>query len=162
MRVSIDPLEPSDWPSVRSIYIEGIASGQATFETVAPSWEDWNESHLTRPRLKAVAETGIAGWAALSPVSPRAAYSGVAEVSIYVAEGSRGRGIGKALLSELVRSSEESGLWTLQAGIMAVNAPSIALHAACGFRVVGNRERLGRLGGVWHDVVLMERRSPNS
>lgn len=159
MRFSIDSLEPSDWPFVRSIYLEGIASGQATFETEAPSWQDWNESHLPRPRLKAVGETGIAGWAALSPVSRRAAYSGVAEVSIYVTERSRGQGIGKALLSELVRASEESGLWTLQAGIFAVNAPSIALHAACGFRVVGTRERLGRLAGVWHDVVLMERRS---
>lgn len=159
MRVSICPLEPSDRPSVRLIYAEGIATGQATFETDVPSWESWNESHLASPRLKAVGETGIAGWAALSPVSRRSVYSGVAEVSIYVAKSSRGRGIGRALLAELVRLSEESGLWTLQAGIFAVNAASIALHAACGFRVVGTRERLGRLGDVWHDVVLMERRS---
>ena len=153
-------LGPADWDSVRSIYLEGIASGVATFETEAPSWEAWNAAHLPHPRLKATEESGIVGWAALTPVSLRPVYSGVAEVSIYVAQARRGRGIGKALLTALVRSSEEFGVWTLQAGIFAVNAGSIALHKACGFREVGTRERIGRLGEIWQDVVLMERRSP--
>lgn len=153
-------LGPADWDSVRAIYLEGIASGVATFETEAPSWEAWNTAHLAHPRLKAIEESSLVGWAALTPVSPRPAYSGVAEVSIYVGQVHRGRGIGKSLLMALVRSSEEFGIWTLQAGIFAVNVGSIALHKTCGFREVGTRERIGRLGGIWHDVVLMERRSP--
>lgn len=153
-------VERADWDSIRAIYLEGIASRQATFETEAPSWEAWDDAHLRHPRLKATEASGIIGWAALSPVSRRQSYSGVAEVSIYVGEAWRGKGVGKALLSALVRSSEELGIWTLQAGIFSVNAPSIALHKSCGFREVGTRERIGQLGGIWHDVVLMERRSP--
>ncbi len=153
-------VEPGDWDSIRAIYLEGIASRQATFETEAPSWEAWNEAHLQHPRLKAMEALGVIGWAALSPVSHRQAYSGVAEVSIYVSEAWRGKGVGKELLSALVRSSEEFGIWTLQAGIFSVNTASIALHRACGFRGVGTRERIGQLEGVWHDVLLMERRSP--
>jgi L-amino acid N-acyltransferase YncA len=158
--VRIGFLGPADWDSVRAIYLEGIASGVATFETDAPSWEAWNAAHLPHPRLKAVEESSLIGWAALVPVSPRPAYSGVAEVSIYVGQAHRRKGIGKALLTALARSSEEFGIWTLQAGIFAENAGSIALHKACGFREVGTRERIGRLGDIWHDVVLMERRSP--
>ena len=160
MEIAVASFGEDDWPSVRSIYLEGIATGVATFETEAPSWEKWDAEHLAKPRLKAVAGSQVAGWAALSPVSSRRVYAGVAEVSVYVAEAFRGRGVGGRLLGELVRASENSDLWTLQAGIFAVNAPSIRLHAACGFRVVGTRERLGRLGDTWRDVVLMERRSP--
>lgn len=160
MEISVESFGAADWPAVRSIYLEGIATGIATFETEAPPWEKWDAEHLAKPRLKAVASDTMAGWAALSPVSRRSVYRGVAEVSIYVAEAFRGRGIGTRLLTELVRASEDTGLWTLQAGIFALNAPSIRLHAACGFRVVGTRERLGKLGDTWRDVVLMERRSP--
>jgi phosphinothricin acetyltransferase len=159
MGIRIIPLEPDDWPSILFIYEEGIASGRATFETEAPSWESWNDAHFAAPRLKAVEDSRIVGWAALGPAFRRAVYRGVAEVSVYVAEASRGRGIGTALLARLVSSSEDHGLWTLQAGIFSSNRASIALHTACGFRVVGVRERLGQLKGVWHDVVLMERRS---
>ena len=155
----IEPLHRSDWDRARAIFLEGIASGVATFETEAPSWEAWNESHLGEPRLKAVEGHTLVGYAALAPFSRRAAYAGVAEVSIYVSEKWRGRGVGKALLSALVSASEELGIWTLQAGVLTVNPASLALHRACGFRVVGIRERIGRLDGVWHDVVLLERRS---
>ena len=155
----ITSVEPGDWDSIRAIYLEGIATGLATFETEAPAWAAWDESHLRRPRLKAVEGERIIGWAALSPVSRRAVYGGVAELSIFVAAGWRGQGVGKALLSALVSASEETGIWTLQAGIIAENAASIALHRACGFREVGIRERIGRLAGAWRDVVLMERRS---
>src|SRR5215467_4741936 len=133
-----------DWDSVRAIYLEGIASGKATFEIEAPSWESWNQAHFSQPRLKATEGPSVVGWAALSPVSRRPVYSGVAEVSIYVAEAWRGRGIGKELLAALVRSSEEFGFWTLQAGIFAVNTASLAVHRACGFREVGVRERIGQ------------------
>lgn len=152
-------LGPADWDAVRDIYAEGIATRQATFETEVPTWEAWDAAHLPRPRLKATEASRIVAWAALSPVSRRPVYSGVAEVSIYVGEASRGRGIGRALLSAIVRLSEDLGIWTLQAGILAVNKPSLALHEACGFRRVGTRERIGLLDEVWHDVVLMERRS---
>jgi len=156
----IEPIVAGDWEGVREIYLEGIATKVATFETRAPSWEAWDESHLPRPRLKAVEGGTIAGWTALAPVSRRAVYAGVAELSIFIAEGLRGRGVGKSLLTALVAASEELGIWTLQAGIISSNRASIALHRACGFREVGVRERLGSLEGVWHDVVLMERRSP--
>lgn len=155
----ITSVEPGDWDSIRAIYLEGIATGQATFETEAPAWEAWDKSHLRRPRLKATEGERVIGWAALSPVSRRAVYAGVAELSIFVAAGWRGQGVGKALLSALVSASEEAEIWTLQAGIIAENAASIALHRTCGFREVGIRERIGRLAGVWRDVVLMERRS---
>src|SRR5262249_23738251 len=128
-------------------------------ETEAPSWEAWDEAHLPAPRLKAAAGSDLLGWTALSPVSRRAVYSGVAEVSIFVAERARGQGFGKALLSQLIRSSEDLGIWTLQSGIFVSNEASIALHRACGFRLVGVRERIGCVRGVWHDVALMERRS---
>jgi L-amino acid N-acyltransferase YncA len=156
----ITSIQPGDWESIRAIYLEGIATGQATFETEAPAWAAWDESHLRRPRLKATQGKTIIGWTALSPVSRRAVYAGVAEISIFIAAAWRGRGVGRALLSALVAASEELGIWTLQAGIIAGNAASVALHRACGFREVGIRERIGRLDGVWHDVVLMERRSP--
>jgi phosphinothricin acetyltransferase len=155
----VELLSPGDWDDVRRIYLEGIADGNATFETEAPSWEKWDASHRPAPRLVARESSSTVGWAALSSVSSREAYCGVAEVSVYVAAVARGRGVGRALLSELVRRSEDSGVWTLQAGIFPENAASLALHRACGFRTVGRRERLGRLVGVWRDVMLLERRS---
>jgi phosphinothricin acetyltransferase len=157
--ISIRGLDESDWPAVLSIYRQGIATGRATFETDAPGWEKWNASHVEAPRLVAVEDTQVVGWAALSPVSARAVYAGVAEVSIYVADGCRGRGIGMCLLQALVEAAEAAGFWTLQGGIFPSNGPSIRLHLSCGFRIVGTRERIGSLAGTWHDVVLVERRS---
>lgn len=148
-----------DWDAVRAIYAEGIATGNATFETQVTTWEDWDAGHLPTCRLVARKGERIAGWAALSPVSGRCVYAGVTEVSIYVAADARGQGVGKALLAALVEASEQEGIWTLQAGIFPENEASIVLHKRCGFRVVGRRERLGQMDGVWRDVLLMERRS---
>ncbi len=158
--VAIGPMAPADWDEVRRIYAEGIATGNATLETEPPSWESWDSAH--RPDCRLIAREGrqVLGWAALSRVSERCAYGGVAEVSVYVAEDARGRGVGQRLLDELVRASEEAGVWTLQAGVFPENVASIAIHERCGFRVVGVRERLGRLHGVWRDVTLLEKRSP--
>ena len=147
-----------DWPAVAAIFGEGIATRNATFETEAPTWEEWDERHLDEHRLAARSEEELVGWAALSPYSSRACYAGVAEVSVYVADHARGRGIGRALLAELVESARSAGLWTLQAGIFPENATSLALHRALGFREVGVRERLGRLDDVWRDVLLLELR----
>ena len=155
----IDGLRPEDWERVRAIYLEGIATGHATFETAVPSWEKWDADHLRQPRLVARDGSAILGWAALSPVSGRCVYGGVAEVSVYVGAAARGRGVGRALLLELVRTSEVAGIWTLQAGIFPENESSLALHNRCGFREVGRRERLGKLGATWRDVILLERRS---
>ena len=148
-----------DWPAVRAIYVEGIASRNATFETVAPSWETWDRAHRPDCRLVARLDGEFAGWAAVSSVSGRCVYGGVAEVSIYVATAARCQGVGKAEQHGLVRESEEAGIWTLQAGIFPENEASIALHESCGFRAVGRRERIGQMHGRWHDVILMERRS---
>ena len=149
----------TDWPAVRSIYEEGIATGHATFETAAPDWPEWDARHLPHSRLVARADGAVLGWAALSPVSSRCVYGGVAEVSIYVAARARGQGVGRALLAALIAESEHQGIWTLQAGIFPENLPSIALHRRAGFRVVGVRERIGCLRGTWRDTVLLERRS---
>jgi phosphinothricin acetyltransferase len=157
--VSIRPLEPDDWPAVVRIYEEGIATRSATFETSVPDWDAWDRSHLDTCRLVAQDVDYIVGWAALSPVSDRCVYGGVAEVSVYIATRARRRGIGKMLLDALVRESEAAGFWTLQAGVFTDNAVSIRLHERCGFRVVGIRERLGQLDGIWKDVALLERRS---
>ena len=152
-------MDTGDWEAVREIYKEGIDTGNATIETDALPWERWNSNH--RPDCRLVAKDGeqIVGWAALNPVSSREAYSGVAEVSVYVAEHARGTGVGKLLLSSLVSTSESAGVWTLQASIFVENEPSTTLHSACGFRTVGTRERIGRLKGRWRDTLLMERRS---
>jgi phosphinothricin acetyltransferase len=155
----IDKMQTSDWDQVSSIYMEGIATGNATFETHLPDPTSWDTSHLPICRLVARDGGSILGWAALSPVSSRCVYGGVAEVSVYVAARARGKGIGRRLLAALVAESERNGIWTLQAGILAENRASIAIHEACGFREVGRREKLGKLKGVWRDVVLMERRS---
>jgi L-amino acid N-acyltransferase YncA len=159
MNASIEPLRAEDWGDVRRIYLEGIATGNATFETQAPSWENWSASHRNDCRLVAREGNNVLGWAALSPVSDRCVYGGVAEVSVYVAASARGRGLGRKLLESLIESSESAGIWTLQAGIFPENTASIAVHEACGFRAVGVRERLGQLAGRWRDVMLLERRS---
>ena len=158
--VAIERLTPDDWRAVRGIYVEGIATGHATFETDAPSWEIWDGAHRQDARLVARRAGCVVGWAALTRVSGRCVYAGVAEVSVYVAESARGEGVGRALLEALIAASEAAGVWTLQAGIFPENAASIALHERCGFRVVGRRERLGRLASQWRDVMLLERRSP--
>lgn len=157
--VFISPMQPEDWPAVRAIYLEGICTGQATFETQAPSWEQWNGAHLPFARLGARHEGEVVGWAALSPVSPRKAYAGVAEVSVYVAAHSRGLGVGRTLLQQLVAEAEEHGVWTLQAVVFPENAATMALHKRAGFREVGRRERIGKLQNAWRDTILLERRS---
>jgi phosphinothricin acetyltransferase len=160
MNYAVDEMKAGDWEQVRAIYLEGIATGVATFETCAPSWEKWDAGHLRKPRLVARDAAGaVLGWAALSSVSDRCVYGGVAEVSVYVGEGGRGRGVGRALLGALVEASEREGIWTLQAGVFPENAASIRLHLRCGFREVGRRERIGQLNGSWRDTLLLERRS---
>lgn len=154
----IQKMTSEDWPAVKEIYRQGIATGVATFETDVPGWNQWDENHLSHSRLIAKGNE-ILGWAALSPVSGRCVYGGVAEVSVYIAEKARGRGIGKKLLDTLIENSEENGIWTLQAGIFAENEASIKLHKKCGFKIVGKREKLGKLKDIWKDVLLMERRS---
>jgi phosphinothricin acetyltransferase len=158
-QVAIAVMVASDWDDVARIYADGIASGLATFETQVPAWEEWDRAHLPGHRLLARDDGTAVGWAALALVSGRCVYAGVAEVSVYVAAAARGRGIGTALLAALVESSEAGGLWTLEAGILPENEASVRMHERCGFRVVGRRERLGRMRGVWRDVLLLERRS---
>lgn len=173
MHCPILPMLPDHWPAVPEIYREGIATGNATFETEVPDWEKWDGNHLKNCRLDALeslegdvgdcltplVQRKVLGWVALSPASGRRVYAGVADVSIYIANDARGRGTGKALLRALVEESEAQGIWTLQAGIFPENAASIALHKSCGFRKVGVRRKIGRLGDVWRDVLLLERRS---
>ncbi|MDE3191563.1 MAG: N-acetyltransferase [Acidobacteriota bacterium] len=154
----IRALDESDWPRVASIYAEGIATGNATFESEVPSWERWDAAHPSL-RLVAVDHDGVVGWAALSPYSPRRCYRGVAEESVYVAEAARGRGVGRLLLDSLIARAEADGYWTLLAGIFPENEASVALHGACGFRVVGTHVGLGESDGVWRDVLSLERRS---
>jgi phosphinothricin acetyltransferase len=157
--LKIRHLRPGDWPEVAGIYEAGVATRNATFETAVPSWEEWDGRHLARPRLVAVETGAVVGWAALSPASARACYAGVAEDSVYVAPGRQAQGVGRALLEELVTRSEAEGLWTLQTSIFPENRASLALHLRCGFRVVGVRERIAQLDGVWRDTVLLERRA---
>ncbi len=158
MPLEIVAMTPDDWRDVLAIYEEGMATGLGTFETVAPSWEHWNAARLPHSRLVARDQT-LLGWAALSPISRRACYAGVAEFGVYVAASGRGRGIGRALLLTLVESAEAHGIWTLQGATIADNAASLALQARCGFRVVGRRERIAKRDGRWHDTILTERRS---
>jgi L-amino acid N-acyltransferase YncA len=156
--VIIVPMLSDNWPDVARIYAEGIATGTATFETSVPEWAEWDAGHLAAPRLVAI-EDGVVGWGALSLVSDRCVYGGVAEASVYVAAEARRRGLGRSLLTELVAQSEQAGIWTIQAGVLTDNTASRALLAGCGFREVGIREQLGKLDGIWRDVVLVERRS---
>ena len=153
-------MRPDDWEAVREIYLQGIATGNATFAASSPDWRQWDADHLPFCRLVARTGSTILGWVALSPYSRREVYAGVTEVSIYVAASSRGLGVGAALMSALIAESERSGIWTLQAGIFPENTASVELHQRFGFRVVGVRERIGQMNGIWRDVVLMERRSP--
>jgi L-amino acid N-acyltransferase YncA len=159
MTFVIEKIMPGHWEEVRAIYSEGLATGDATFETEAPAWERWDASHLPCCRLVAHVGARVAGWAALSPVSTRNAYAGVAEVSVYVGERFRGMGAGRLLLAALISESEAEGVWTLQASIFPENVASVELHRACGFREVGRRERIARRDGRWRDTVLLERRS---
>ena len=157
--MEIVKIEPAYYPQVADIYLQGIATSIATFQTEATDRETWNKSHLPHCRLAAFEGDQMAGWAALSPVSSRCVYAGVAEVSIYIAESFRGKGIGKYLLLKLIEESEAAGLWTLQSGIFAENKASIKLHEQCGFRIIGYREKIGNIDGVWKDNIIMERRS---
>lgn len=157
--IAITNFTQEDWPVISEIYRQGIATGVATFETQIPSWEQWDAAHSTSCRLKAEMNNEIAGWAALSPVSKREVYRGVAEVSIYIASNFRKLGIGKLLLQHLIKESEAEGFWTLQAGIFSQNKASIALHKALGFREIGFREKVAKLHDIWYDNTLLERRS---
>src|SRR5262245_5027863 len=157
--MQVRPLFPSDWPSVLAAYEEGLATGHATFETTAPSWEQWDAAHSLHARLVAVDDNTVFGWAALTPVSRRKVYSGVAEASVYIRSEARGRGVGRLLLTSLISESEAAGIWTLQASIFPENTASVGLFSSCGFREVGRRERIAQLASVWRDTVLLERRS---
>ena len=165
MTFTIEAMRSGDWEQVCAIYLEGVATGEATFETEVPAWEDWDAAHLPFARLVARADAAggagdkVLGWAALAPVSRRRVYAGVAEVSVYVARHARGEGVGASLLAALVEESERSGIWMLQAGIFPENTASLALHRRAGFREVGRRERIGQLQGRWRDTLLLERRS---
>jgi L-amino acid N-acyltransferase YncA len=157
--IAIRDLRPDDWPEVSRIYAEGIATRNATFETDVPTWGDWDAAHLGDQRWVALENGEVVGWIALAPVSSRCCYTGVAEVSAYVAEQARGQGIGAVLLERVIESAEAAGIWTLETGVFPENAPSLALLERFGFREVGIRERIGKLDGVWRDVVFLERRS---
>lgn len=152
-------MEPAHWPAVKQIFLHGIATGNATFEASAPEWNEWNAGHLKEPRLVAIENETVLGWAALSPVSGRCVYAGVAEISVYIHGHARGNGIGKALLNELIIQSEKHNLWTLQAGIFPENTASLKIHEQCGFKIVGKREKIGKMNGQWRDTLLLERRS---
>lgn len=157
---AIRAFKEEDWPAVESIYAEGIATGNATFETQPPSLERWTATHLPDYRLVAVHEDEVVGWVALGPVSDRCVYAGVGEHSVYVGAPARGTGIGRQLLRALIERADAGDIWTIQSGMFPENLASVHLHESCGFRVVGTRERLGQLHGVWRDVLLMERRKP--
>ena len=159
MNVYIEVMQPTHWPAVREIYREGLETEQATFETAVPTWETWNSGHRPDCRLIARMDNKIVGWAALSPVSKRPVYAGVAEVSIYIKANARGMGVGAELMGALIDASENAGIWTLQASIFPENKASDALHAAFGFRLVGVRKRIAQMDGVWRDTILLERRS---
>lgn len=157
--ILMDKMLKEDWEQVLEIYQEGISTGNATFQKEPPTWKTWDSGHILECRIVARLDGKILGWAALSPVSSRCVYAGVAEVSIYVRHGSKGKGIGSLLLKSLIEISEQNGFWTLQSGIFPENVSSLKLHIKYGFREVGRRERIGQLDGVWRDTILLERRS---
>ena len=157
--LEVRDLRPGDWPEVARVYREGIETGNATFETEVPSWEEWDAAHLPAHRFVAERDGGVVGWVALLPVSSRECYSGVAEVSTYVSEGARSQGVGRELLTAAIQSSERGGVWTLQTSVFPENEASMRLLRRFGFREVGVRERIGRLHGIWRNTVLVERRS---
>jgi L-amino acid N-acyltransferase YncA len=157
--MKLQPIRPDDWPAVRAIYQAGIATGNATFETEVPGWESWDAAHLAAHRFVALRDGEVVGWIAVASVSDRCVYGGVVENSVYVAESARGHGVGRLLLERLIVSTETAGIWTIQTGIFPENETSIRLHERVGFEIVGRRKRLGKLHGLWRDVLLMERRS---
>jgi L-amino acid N-acyltransferase YncA len=157
--MTIEPLTSAHWPEVKLIYEQGIATGHATFQTAAPDWEEWDKSHLSSPRILMMEGKQVLGWAALTAVSGRCVYAGVGEVSVYVASQAQGKGIGKKLLAQLITQSEQAGFWTLQAGIFPENKASLHIHTQLGFRILGVREKIGKMNGVWRDTVFLERRS---
>lgn len=160
MEYEIEEMKSSDWEQVKNIYLEGINTKIATFQTEAPTWEEWNNGHISSCRLVARSQNDILGWVALSPTSSRYCYRGVVEVSIYIGRNYKGQGVGTALLQYLIKLSEENGFWTLYSSIIRENSTSISLHKKCGFREIGTREKIAKASdGIWHDVVLMERRS---
>ena len=159
MSLELRDLRPDDWAEVARIFEEGIATGNATFETEVPSWEEWDRAHLAEHRFVAERDGRVCGWIAAVPVSPRGCYAGVAELSVYVGEEERGRGVGAELLAAVIESSERAGIWTLQTGVFPENTASLALLGRFGFRAIGTQERIGRLHDIWRDVVLLERRS---
>jgi L-amino acid N-acyltransferase YncA len=157
--MTIEPLTAAHYPAVKKIYEQGISTGHATFQTTMPEWDEWNQSHLSHSRFVAIENSEVVGWAALTPMSGRCVYAGVAEISVYIDERYRGRGIGKTLLKHLISESESHNIWTLQAGIFPENISSLRIHESLGFRKVGYREKIGQLKGVWRDTVLLEKRS---
>jgi L-amino acid N-acyltransferase YncA len=159
--MTIRPMTASDWPQVSVIYAAGIATGNATFETQPPSWSEWDAAHRDDLRLVCADRDMIIGWAATSNVSDRCCYAGVVEHSVYVHPGRQGQGVGRRILEALIDAAGQAGIWTIQTGIFPENVASVALHQACGFRIVGTRQRLGQLHGAWRDVLLLERRAPN-
>lgn len=160
MEYKIEEMKPSDWDQVREIYLEGIRTGLATFQTEVPNWEEWDKGHLEACRLVARLDDEVMGWVALSPSSSRCCYSGVVEASIYINEKYRGKGLGRILLTEVIKQAEENGIWSIYSSIIRENTKSIEMHKRCGFREVGIREKIAKMpSGIWHDIVLMERRS---
>ena len=157
--MEIRQLAATDWEEVKTIYEKGIATGNATFQTSAPAWEAWDRAHLSNCRIVGLADGKVIGWAALTPVSSRCVYAGVAEVSVYIDPDLSGKGFGLEILNRLVQLSEAAGIWTLQAGIFPENAASVRIHKKAGFRIIGNREKIGKQQGVWRDTLLLERRS---
>lgn len=157
--ITFNTIHSNNWTAVKQIYEEGIATGNATFQQSAPDWDEWNNNHLQHSRIAAKEDGKILGWAALTPVSARCVYAGVAEVSVYVGDKARGKGLGKQLLQKLIEESEANNMWTLQARIFPENLASIKIHETCGFRIIGKRERIGKMNGIWRDTILMERRS---
>lgn len=160
--MNIIQMSADHWPQVKAIYESGIATGNATFQTSAPQWEEWNNAHVKTCRLVAVENSQVIGWAALTAVSGRCVYAGVGEVSVYIHPDARGKNVGTQLLQALITESEANGFWTLQAGIFPENTVSVKIHEKCGFRLVGRREKIGQMNGVWRDTLLLERRSPTT
>jgi phosphinothricin acetyltransferase len=159
MEYTIGDMQPEDWPAVRAIYLDGLAGGNSSFENEAPSWERWDAAHVAHSRLVAREAERVIGWAALAPTSARRCYAGVAEVSVYVAAAARGQGIGRRLLEAIIACAEQHGIWTLQGATFPENSASIRLQLACGFRIIGRRERIAQHNGRWRDTILSERRS---
>lgn len=157
--MEIQQLTVEHWPEVRAIYQSGLATGNANFSSQVPGWEEWDNAHLKSCRLVMTDDDKVLGWVAITAISDRCVYAGVAEVSVYVDESVRSKGIGRRLLNAIVEESEKNNLWTLEARIFAENVASIKIHQANGFRIVGRRERIGKLNGVWRDIELLERRS---